>query len=421
MAGRHMLWPAGNKRKERIIRMTVMVMADCGHGKRRYWGAKIELPAGPYEIQDVFQRARVPEGGGYQVHSFEGWPGFLKERLAGSGAKTLEEINLLADAVSRMDEFQLGTYEGAIILREFQKKTQSLPTKDMISLAFALDGYDFYPGVNTYAELGEICLAGGMLDIIDSLPDEVLDMLGPVGVGRKVMQIDHGTFTPKGYVFPNGTVCQEIFDGESLPLYGDSHDGVFSLRIGKARSHDGGGGVWLELPAGAGDIRRALELIGEPSFASCGIAEIKGVIPQLRYGHVGCGDIEKLDTLAERLKAMPDSRTLMKYKAALELERCGDLNLALDIAVNLGCYDYNPDIVCPAVYGEHVLENAGIDIEDPAFSSFDFDGYGERSLEKDGLLLTPYGSISRNGQAFAHEYTEQAQEAEEPGRGMAMG
>lgn len=401
--------------------MTVMVMADCGHGKRGYWGAEIELPAGPYEIQDVFQRARVPEGGGYQVHSFRGWPGFLEERLSLSGPKTLGEMNLLADAVSRMDEFQLGTYEGAIILREFQKKTRTLPTKDIVNLAFALDGYDFYPGVVTFRELGEICLAGGMLDMVDSLPDEVLDMLGPVGVGRKLMRMDHGTFTPKGYVFPNGTVCQEVYDGERLPPYGDSHGGVFSLRIEKADGPDKGGGAWLELPVGAGDIRRALESIGEPSFESCRIAEIKGVISPQRHGHVGCGDIEKLDTLAGRLKAMPDSRALMKYKAALELEKCKDLALALDIAANLGCYDYKPDIVSLSVYGEHVLKNAGIDIEDPAFSGFDFDGYGERSLEKDGLVLTAYGAIARNGQVFAYEYTEQAGEVEGPAQGIAMG
>lgn len=401
--------------------MLVMVWADRYCGRRGYWGAAIELPASPLEIQDTLQRARVPEGGGYQVCSYIRWPQFLERRLDNSGPKTLEEINLLAGVVSRMDEFQLGTYEGAVILCERQKEAWSITTKELINLAFALDGYEFRPGVNTYEDLGKICLEGGMMDMVDSLPDEALDMLDPVEVGFRMMRMDHGVFTPKGYVFPNGAVLQEVYDGERLPPYGDSHDGVFSLRIEKADGQDKGGGAWLELPAGAGDIRRALESIGEPSFESCRIAEIKGVISPQRHGHVECGDIEKLDTLAGRLKAMPDSRALMKYKAALELEQCKDLALALDIAANLGCYDYKPDIVSLSVYGEHVLKNAGIDIEDPAFSGFDFDGYGERSLEKDGLVLTAYGAIARNGQVFAYEYTEQAGEVEGPAQGIAMG
>lgn len=61
----------------------------------------------------------------------------------------------------------------------------------------------------------------------------------------------------------------------------------------------------------------------------------------------GDEDMEKLNTLAWRIKKFSDDRTLMKYKAVLELELCNELDMALDIAGNLDCYDFDPKIVSP--------------------------------------------------------------------------
>ena len=66
----------------------------------------------------------------------------------------------------------------------------------------------------------------------------------------------------------------------------------------------------------------------------------------------------------------------MKYKAVLELEVCNDLDMQLDIAENLDCYDYDPIILSPEAYAEYVLKEADFDVNDPAFSRFDFKGYG---------------------------------------------
>jgi len=108
---------------------------------------------------------------------------------------------------------------------------------------------------------------------------------------------------------------------------------------------------------------------------------------------------------------------LVKYKAVLELEQYPDLDMALDIAANLGCYDFSPDVLSPDAYGEYVLQSAGIDTCYPAFSCFDFRGYGERQLEGAGYVFTPYGAVTSNGQEFVHEYTEQEQVSRQ---GMAM-
>ncbi len=411
------------------MRIQVNIYADCHRALRGYQGAMLELPATPFEIRDALQRARVPEGGGYTLESTGGWPDFLRTVLFNdsplSGGNALEELNLLADAVSRMDEIQAGTFEGAVQLHMEETGEKTITLKELVNLAACLDDYEFHPGVTNDLSLGKACMDGGMLDLVESLPDEVAGLLDPVKVGEVLRHSDHGAFTPRGYVYRGTTAArQDLYDGEHLPDYREKHSGLLSLRIEKLDAPGTDSGVWLELPADGKALHWALLSIGEESFDTCRIAETKSIIPVLQYQLAGDEDIGKLNTLAERLQElqqeMPDGLMLMKYKAVLELEQHPDLDMELDIAANLDCYDYNSDVLSPDAYGEYVLQSAGMDTGDHAFSHFDFRGYGERQLEQAGYVFTPYGIVSRNGQEFVHGFTGQEQEAEEPGQGMEM-
>ena len=408
-----------------MTRIQANIYADCHEKLRGYQGAMLELPATPYEIRDALQRARVPEGGGYTLESTGGWPDFLWTALFHasplSGENALEEMNLLADAVSRMDEIQIGTFEGAVQLH--QEETGKDPTlKELINISACLDDYEFHPGVTNDLSLGRACMEGGMLGLVEGLPDGVASLLDPAKVGKALRHSDHGAFASRGYVYRGISAArQDLYDGEHLPSCGENHKGLLSRRIEKLDAPDADSGVWLELPADDKALRWALLSVGEESFDACRIAEAGSIIPAFKHQLAGDEDIGKLNTLAGRLRElqqeMPGELMLMKYKAVLELEQYPGLDMALDIAANLGCYDFSPDVLSPYAYGEYVLQSAGIDTGDPAFIHFDFRGYGERQLEQAGYVFTPYGAVARNGQEFVHEYTEQEQE---PGQGMAM-
>ena len=313
-----------------------------------------------------------------------------------------------------MDGMQIMGYEGAIWLYRKEKRKRVVTPKELINLAFCLDDYEFQPGVTDVRILGERCMEGGMLELLDNLPDSVAGLIDPVKVGMLVCDGDHGVFTRRGYVYRSADHCHEIYDGEHLPPCGDCHSGIFSLRIEKQDAPDGNSGVWLEMPADGKALQRALLSIGEESFSSCRIAEIKGMIPDFPQQLEGDGDMEKLNILAGRLQGLlqelPGGLMIAKYKAALQLERRWSLDLALDIAANMDCYVYSPDILSPDAFGEYVLQSAGIDTDDPAFRCFDFDVYGRNQLKKAGYVPTLYGAISRSGLDFVHEYTKQAQE-----------
>lgn len=394
--------------------MQVIITADQYKGKRGYRGADLELPALWYEIDDAFARAHVTGNGGYELSGFNRWPDFMKSALRLSGEKTLGELNLLAGQISRMNETQLGAYEGIVKFRQDSDIDHPASIKELINAAYNVDSFEFHPGVVNDYDLGSICLQGEMLDLIQDLPDEVYELLDEEKVGAALRRSDQGVFTSQGYVYRSSKDWQEVYDGVLLPLQTDSHSGLISLRLKTTDSNpDRDEGVWLELPADEQAMHWALISLGENTFDTCYIAEAKGILPSLEYQIADDEDIGKLNTLAERIQTFPDSRTLTKYKAVLELEVCNDLDMELDIAENLDCYDYDPIILSPETYAEYLLKEAGFDADDPAFSGFDFRDYGERHLQRIGYVLTPYGSITRNEKPFVPEYIK-------PEPGMTM-
>lgn len=181
--------------------MQVIITADQHKGKRGYRGADLELPALWYEIDDALARAHVTGNGGYELSGFNRWPDFMKSALRLSGEKTLGELNLLAGQISRMNETQLGAYEGIVKLRQDSDIDHPASTKELINAAYNVDSFEFHPGVVNDYNLGSICLQGEMLDLIQDLPDEVYELLDEEKVGAALRKSDQGVFTSQGYVY----------------------------------------------------------------------------------------------------------------------------------------------------------------------------------------------------------------------------
>lgn len=385
--------------------MQVCIIAEECREKRGYEGAAIELPASRFLLEDAFQRAQVSKNGSYQIQQFIQWPGFLSRYLEASREKTLEEVNLLAKKVSQMNEIQLGTYEGALQLRNDENIDLPISTKELINYAYNLDAYEFHAGVMEDRDLGEIAMMGGMLDIVNDLPDDVAELLDARKVGEAIRYADQGAFTTSGYIFRSNTQWQEVYDGIHLPEQPEEH-GLISLRLESINKNPNtNNGVWLELPADEQAIQEALTSLGEPTMDYCTIVDVKSVLPSLKYQLTEDADIDKLNLLANRLETFPSSKILMKYKAVLELECFPDINRMLDITQNLDCYTYNDRISTVAGYAEWLLCMADFDTSDPAFDQFDFAGYGERSLEREGAISTQYGVIYQNVRPFVQEFS----------------
>ena len=384
--------------------MQVTIMADQYIGQRGYTGAALQLPAGKAVIADALACAHALSEKEIVLKWFEDWPQFLDNVLEACEEKTLEEVNLLAYKLSQMDETQLDTYEGAIKLR--QEDGNRIDMKELVNICYNLDSFVFQPDILNDNMLGELCLMGELLDVIQEASDEVLDMLDEEKVGRALRKSDKGVFTTKGYLFFGSDTWTETYDGIHLPEHPDIHEGVISLRLSSLDCNpEKYNGVWLDLPAEETEIEQALERLEVFSLESCIITEIRSIVPLFNYQIASDTDINELNILAERIQTFPDRETLIKYKAVLEFEQSNDLKLNLNIANNLNCYELDPSIISLECYAEQVFQKAGIDTDDPSFTYFDFKGYGERYIQKNGAAMTPYGVVFRNGQTFVWEST----------------
>lgn len=379
--------------------------------KNRFYGiTTLILPATQDAISDALYRAEVKNNEAYNIECCSGWPEFLEQIINNMDKKSLEEVNLLAYQVAQMDKSEIQTLEGAIQLREEENTDVPVTIKEVINLAYNLDCYEYHPYVKNDFTLGSMALENNLLDTISGLSEDVLELLDLEKVGQEMRRCDMGTFTKDGYILPNRKAHQELYDGIHLPEIPDMPKGVISVQLVSADKEQEDG-VWLELPASKDDMKNVLKQLGENSFDNCLIKE--SVSSAFPYELAGDEDIQKLNTLAQKIQEFPDQKMLAKFKAVLELELCNDIDFALDVTENLDCYDYDSEIRSPAAYAEYLFKEAGFDTNDYAFSMFDFRGYGERVMEKAGHIQTNYGVISRNETAFIPNYSKT--------QGMQMG
>lgn len=396
--------------------MQVTITADEYRECWEYRDVELKLPTDKFSIADALERARVPEGNDYELHSFDDWPEFVKDALEAVDNKTLEEVNLLAHKVRKMNTDQLHTYEGILKLCQDSDVDHPMTMKELINAAYNLKCFEFYPGVTDYQELGEICIQNEILDWVKKLPDEIVEMLDPEKVGASVCRDDQGTFTREGYVFRSEPDGPEVYDGIHLPDQEYHHGGIISLQLDRKDDFlHNDTEVWLELPTDRQKIHQAMDSLETSDLEACMVVEMESIVPAMKDHLTGYEDIEMLNTLAERIAAFPDRRTLAKYKAILMLEDCYyNLEMVLDITNNLDCYDFDPQIMSPGQYTQYRLKEAGFDPYDCAFCCFDIHDYGERLLQGSGYVATAYGTVIRNDREFIHEYTKP------PEQGMIM-
>ena len=95
-----------------------------------------------------------------------------------------------------------------------------------------------------------------------------------------------------------------------------------------------------------------------------------------------------------------------RYAAALELEGCRSLKLALDISQNMNCYDW---VSCADLEtsAAGLLLDAGLSEDLIHSGCIDLSAYKSHLLEKQGYTLTSDGSgyIARNSWEFQYQFS----------------
>lgn len=286
-----------------------------------------------------------------------------------------------------------------------------------------LDEYRILLDAGSYEMLGRRHLMNDTAMPVDALP--FLDL---EAVGRQYEDQHPGLFIGSYYVqYPEKPTEPVYRPGMALPA-----DDGWSVKV-KLASPTVPEGVWLRLPGpfedGYEDTMEevlALRELQVKRWDECALVDAACVLPE-------AGDLvaQYSATVADLLydgvelglvldqKGQGSPHFMERYAAALALEGCHDLRLALDVSQNLNCYDWmqRADL---EESGRQKLLNLGVTEEQIRASGIDLAGYRAHLLEQEGYTPTPngWGYIRRNANEFTYQFSTPAQPQEEPGLAM---
>ena len=279
--------------------------------------------------------------------------------------------------------------------------------EDALERVLTAPAYEvLYPAGN-HAELGRY-----YLDHEADFPKTLLPYVDLSALGQLYEDEAPGVFTGDCYVISPSP--QSIRMNRISPY---DTDWSVKLKLASEKCPDG---VWLRLPdiymldkgAPAGELALALHALGEDKLQDCELLEARCVLPQIHDLMEQYDDIEELVrdgndlgfVLEERGQGMPDF--MERFSAALDLENCHDLKLALDISQNLRCYDYIKADSLRA-YAQKELEKMGVSMlaAPLAEACIDYSEFGADLLDQQGYQIAAddSGYIRRNGHEFLYE------------------
>ena len=302
----------------------------------------------------------------------------------------------------------LSVREG-VALTAAMLRTQPQNAVDAINLLQSLDHYTVHINAGNYEALGHAYLRNET-----RMPKSALPFVNLEQTGRYYGDQHPGLFVGDCYVEYPKTAPQPVYHGQGDPLPEDN-DWSVKLKIASDAVPEG---VWLRLPGwepcgdeSSVDEELALRELKARNWNDCTLLDAQCILPQagdlmeqydnvpdLVYDGISLGFV-----LDEHGQGSPDF--MERYTAALELEHCRTLRLALDISQNLRCYDWVPsaDLEGSAI---GLLLDAGISEELIHACGIDLAGYKAHLLESDGYTLSADGSyIRRNYEEFHYAYS----------------
>lgn len=301
------------------------------------------------------------------------------------------------------------------------------PPEDMaqaINCLQSLDGYEVRIGAGSYEALGQAYLCDKT-----NVPEDALLFADLEQMGQYYEDQHPGLFVGNCYVEYPPTDSQPVYRGQGSLLPCD-HGWSVKLKVAPPAVPEG---VWLRLPgpfleAPEGTVEEALALqeLKVQCWDECALLDARCVLPEAgdlvaQYaGDVGdliYDGIELGFVLAQKGQGMPCFTE--KYAAALALEGCQTLKLALDISQNLRCYNWAPRASLEDS-GRQKLMNLGISEELIRASGIDLAGYKAHLLEQEGYTPTAdgWGYVRRSSEEFHYQFSTPAQPQEEPGMAM---
>lgn len=170
-------------------------------------------------------------------------------------------------------------------------------------------------------------------------------------------------------------------------------------------------GAYLKLPAEKEDVQALLKKIHVDGirYEEIFITDYETDVPGL-YDCLGeYESIDELNHLAYVLQEVEDQHDMDKFAAAVELgERTGSIKDLINLAQNLDCYYFYPDIKDEEDLGLYFVEELGaLDIPDNLRAFFDFEAYRKAVIACEKLMEQLSQRLSKEDYELVQELRAQ--------------
>ena len=360
--------------------------------------AKLELPASPWEVWDAMDKVRLNEGEQLYMEIEDYYAfAYLASHLAGLDI-SLNELNDLAERLTKLDEVQGIAYRGLLEMAVQEKVEDNggiITIQELRNLAVSAktDCYHVVDAADD-AALGLFYAENDFIPELDGVSDAVFKMLDFAGIGRMMRCSENGVFVGSLYVLQNAELTTAPPVQKTLP---EKPGYLFRLTLGLHPDIGDARTVTLDLPAAEKELEEAQGRLGTLQWENTVVLDYDGVIPYA----AGFADLpmemEAFNEFAKAVKNIPARQVqLPKLKALLEQFEVQDIGTAILLAERMDEYILTPEISSPQ---ETAIEQLHFMTDDHSvellLSHVNLYVYGCDLIKEDNAVLSPYGLLHR--------------------------
>ena len=360
--------------------------------------AKLELPASPWEVWDAMDKVWLNEGEQLYMEIEDYYAfAYLASHLAGLDI-SLNELNDLAERLTKLDEVQGIAYRGLLEMAVQEKVEDNggiITIQELRNLAVSAktDCYHVVDAADD-AALGLFYAENDFIPELDGVSDAVFKMLDFAGIGRMMRCSENGVFVGSLYVLQDGELTTAPPVQKTLP---EKPGYLFRLTLGLHPDIGDARTVTLDLPAAEKELEEAQGRLGTLQWENTVVLDYDGVIPYA----AGFADLpmemEAFNEFAKAVKNIPARQVqLPKLKALLEQFEVQDIGTAILLAERMDEYILTPEISSPQ---ETAIEQLHFMTDDHSvellISHVNLYAYGCDLIKEDNAVLSPYGLLHR--------------------------
>ena len=358
--------------------------------------AKLELPASPWEVWDAMDKVRLNEGEQLYMEIEDYYAfAYLASHLAGLDI-SLNELNDLAERLTKLDEVQGIAYRGLLEMAVQEKVEDNggiITIQELRNLAVSAktDCYHVVDAADD-AALGLFYAENDFIPELDGVSDAVFKMLDFAGIGRMMRCSENGVFVNSLYVLRDGELTTAPPVQKALP---GKPGYLFQLTLGLHPDIGDARTVTLDLPAAEAELLDAQEQLGVEGWEGVTVIDYDGIIPYAADFTDLPMELEEFNAFTKAARDIPRSE-VPKLKALLEQFEVGDIETALFLTEHLADYVLTPDLSSPQETAiNHLRFMADDHSAELLLSHVNLYAYGCDLIKEDNATLSPYGLLHR--------------------------